>query len=63
MEAVASAQEEAKEIDSKKDLILDRDLYRTYFQTISRLDLALFFGLGIIFSSSVKFLGVFPSVT
>ena len=63
MDAGASAQEATEKIDTKKDLILDRDLYRTYFQTMSRPDLILFFGLGVIFAFSVKFLGLFPCVT
>lgn len=44
--------------DLKKDLVLDREVYRTYFGTISRTDLILFFVLGLIFAFSLKFPGV-----
>lgn len=47
-------------VDQKTTLVTDRDVYRTYFGTIGRLNLALYFGGGLLFAFSLKFTGAPP---
>lgn len=46
-----------KKVDQKATLVTDRDVYRTYFGSMGRFNMAFYFGGGLLFAFCLKFTG------